>query len=817
MSTENVLWEPLKGSQTLAMVCPADEILYHGTRGPGKRVSSDTPVLTESGWKRADAVTYADKLCALDGSWAPVTGIFPCADRDLWAVQFHDGAVVLADDEHRWLVLNGKTGYREGWKVRTTQQLRSVSSPYYVPYLRGAVQGKQWCGPDPYVIGYLIANGTTGSKNLCVYSIDDEILHWLHATYGWALYQYEQTAKRAVCLDAAQETAIRELLGHRVGAEKRIPASMLTADVATRTALLQGLMDGDGNVESGAKARYSTVSEQLAQDVVYLVKSLGGWASYRKQMRPSPLGGADHIFRVNISHHNQFNPFRLERKAARVQAQTKFLTRGIASITYAGKGDGVCFAVDHPDHCFIVGDFVVTHNTDWQLMFYRKNVGQGFGGYWRGIIVDRAYKNLDDMVAKSKKWFYGFNDGAKFLSGKSDYKWVWPTGEELLFRQVANMEDYLNFHGQEFPYIGWNELTKYPSGELYEEMMSCNRSSFLAPPGSDIGRIPLVVTATTNPSGPGHNWVRKYFIDNARPGQLVRKEINVFNPQTQQRETIVRTRCHIFGSYKENKYLDPKYVAQLESITDPNKRRAWLHGDWTVVGGGALDDVWGPHNIVPRFKIPSNWHVDRSFDWGSSHPFSVGWWAEANGEEVALPNGALWAPPRGSLFRFYEWYGAPDLDTNKGVGMHPYDLAVALRGMEERLVDNGWCNELPAPGPADNQIWNMRDPQTPTIADEMLKAGVGWTTSDKSKGSRATRLVLMRQMLNNARTGEGPGLFFMENCRAAQHLLPTLPRDPDNPDDVDTTAADHLYDEAGYRVLSSKYRASLDVEERWPT
>src|SRR5690606_12378878 len=116
--------------------------------------------------------------------------------------------------------------------------------------------------------------------------------------------------------------------------------------------------------------------------------------------------------------------------------------------------------------------------TDAQLMRFRRRVGQGYGRHWRGVIFDREYKNLDDLVSKSMRWFPSFNDKCKFLSSKSDYKWVWPTGEELLFRTVRRAQDYWSYHGQEFPFIGWNELSKYPSDELYEALMSCNRSSF---------------------------------------------------------------------------------------------------------------------------------------------------------------------------------------------------------------------------------------------------------------------------------------------------------------------------------------------------
>ena len=117
--------------------------------------------------------------------------------------------------------------------------------------------------------------------------------------------------------------------------------------------------------------------------------------------------------------------------------------------------------------------------TDAQVMFFRSHVGKGYGSYWRGIIFDRQYSSLEDLIAKSKRWFPEFGDGAKFLSSKGDLKWVWPTGEELLFRQITKEGDYNKYHGHEYPFIGWNELTKFANGKCYDIMKSCNRSGFL--------------------------------------------------------------------------------------------------------------------------------------------------------------------------------------------------------------------------------------------------------------------------------------------------------------------------------------------------
>lgn len=449
-----------------------------------------------------------------------------------------------------------------------------------------------------------------------------------------------------------------------------------------------------------------------------------------------------------------------------------------------------------------------------QLALFRKEVGQGYGTHWRGVIFDRAYKNLDDLVSKSRRLFGAFNDGARFLSGKSDYRWVWPTGEELLFRQLKTREEYSNYHGQEFPFIGWNELTKYPDPGLYDDMISCNRASFIADPESGIPPIPLRIVATTNPLGPGHNWVKHRFIDPAPPGALQEKWTKVFNPRTQREEMTKRTICRLFCSYKENRALAPEYIAYLESIQDENKRRAWLLGDWDITSGGALDDVWSAANIVPRFSIPESWHIDRSFDWGSTHPFSVGWWAEANGEEIELPDGKKWAPVKGSLFRIYELYGAKDLDEgiNTGLQASPSQIADEIIHIEDMLRERGYVNGHFLPGPADNQIRNVIVKDTPTIETLFNQRGIYWDVSDKSKGSRKVGLELVRQMVANAKTGEDPALYVFSNCSAFLKTVPILPRDDDDPDDVDTTSADHIYDETRYRVLSSTYRpGTLEV------
>lgn len=460
--------------------------------------------------------------------------------------------------------------------------------------------------------------------------------------------------------------------------------------------------------------------------------------------------------------------------------------------------------------------------TDAQLMRFRSKVGLGYGQFWRGIIFDREYKNLDDLIAKSQRWFPAFKDGARFLRSAADYKWIWPTGEELLFRAIKKETDYWGYHGQEFPFIGWNELTKYPNDKLFDSMMSCNRSSFLPeknpvtnPVTKEkelLAEIPLEVFATTNPYGVGHNWVKKRLIISQPLGTIKKTVTRVFNPRTQEEEDVTRTQCRIFGSYRENKYLSPAYIAELSNTKDPNKRKAWMGGSWDITSGGMFDDLWNTAvHVVKPFEIPKSWKINRSFDWGSSKPFSVGWWAESDGSDIKLPNGRIKSTVRGDLYRIDEWYGTNG-NVNEGLKMLATDITA---GIIEREIKKKRHNKVKA-GPADSSIFDTEDGNCQ--AANMRKSvrvngsvyrGIHWLRADKRPGSRKAGWEMCRDRLDNALPTEHggprekPGMFVFEGCVHFLDLFPTLPRDEKDPDDVDTDAEDHIGDEVRYRVLAT--------------
>ncbi len=428
--------------------------------------------------------------------------------------------------------------------------------------------------------------------------------------------------------------------------------------------------------------------------------------------------------------------------------------------------------------------------TNALLMDYCQHVGKGHGAAWRGILFRQNFPDLADVVAKTKEWIPKAFPNARF--NESSYVWKWPAGEELLLRYMEKPSDYWHYHGHEYPWIAWNELTNWADPKCYNLMKSCCRSSR---PG-----IPRKYRADANPHGPGHHWVKARFIDPKPAGVPIADE-----------RGNVRIRIH--GHYSENRILlaaDPLYASRLQESTedDPDRQAAWLEGSWDVSAGAFFGGAWSEkiHKLQP-FPIPLSWRIDRSFDWGSAKPFSVGWWAESDGSSVRLADGTTRHFARGSLFRIAEWYGCQPNRPNVGLGLETADIA---RGILERQR-NFWPNRVIVPGPADSSIFDVVDGHC--IGAEYQKHGVPWEKANKGPGSRKNGWDLMRQRFGSAKRKplEEPGLYVFDTCRDFLRTVPMLPRDEKKPDDIDTDAEDHIADETRYRILAPKREATFST------
>lgn len=442
-------------------------------------------------------------------------------------------------------------------------------------------------------------------------------------------------------------------------------------------------------------------------------------------------------------------------------SQTLFVTSPIVETLYEGtRGPG---------------------KTNALLMDFCQHVGQGYGPAWRGILFRQSYPALADIVVKAHEWIPRAFPDARYNA--QEHTWTFATGEALLFRYIERKSDYWSYHGHEYPWMGWDELTNWADASCYDVMRSCLRSSA---PG-----VPRKLRATANPHGPGHHWVKFRFIDPAPRGVIIT------DARGNQRVTL-------HGHWSENTYLldnDPDYVNRLLEATedDPDQQAAWVDGSWDITAGTFFGGAWSrPVHVLAPFVIPASWRLDRSFDWGSAKPFSVGWWAESDGTPVRLPGGVQRTYARGTLVRVAEWYGCRPGKPNVGLRMDAADIAAGILTRQRAW----WPGRIVNPGPADSSIFDVQDGHS--IGESFRKAGVTWLPANKGPGSRKNGWELMRGRMGAAKRHpkEKPGLFVFDTCRDFIRTVPALPRDELKPDDIDTTAEDHIADEARYRVLA---------------
>lgn len=436
---------------------------------------------------------------------------------------------------------------------------------------------------------------------------------------------------------------------------------------------------------------------------------------------------------------------------------------------------------------------------DWAIWSDR------WGADYQGVIFRRTYDELDEVITLARKILCG-GLGAVWRAGKRTI--TMRNGAMLKFRYLKRDDDADNYQGHQYTWIAFDEVTNWATPTAINKLRACLRG---LPPEA------LRLVLSGNPGGPGHNWVKARFVDPAPPYTPIIEER--LNPMTGEMDR--NTRIFIPSLYEDNPALsqnDPGYLTRLQDSGPEWLVKAWVGGDWNIVAGGMFDDVlnvttpheyidpntgavleWGRGSRLDPFVIPAGWRVDRSFDWGSTRPFSVGWWAESDGTPAVAPSGALIHLPAKSLVRIHTWYGWNG-KPNEGCGMLSRDVARGIVEIEAQLLQ-GMCRQHQAirPGPADTSIWSGEDGVC--IADKMRAEGVRWEEADKRPGSRVAGWETMRQMFVAASKAipEEPGLYAFATDAQFWRMVPTAPRDAKYPDDINTASEDHLLDETRYR------------------
>ncbi len=362
----------------------------------GRAQPVDRQVLTPCGPRTIGCLRVGDLVIGSNGCPTPVIGVFPQGRREVFRVRAQDGAWTECCAEHLWTVRTPEDRRRgTAWRtLRTDAMIGRLrchhQHRFELPLVGAPVELESQDVPlEPYALGLLLGDGCLTARTTPTFTTaDPELADALDASLegieltrktgiDYVLPNEDGRRGGVIVANPVTET-LRELdLAGTRSSTKFIPPSYLYNSVATRIAVLQGLLDTDGGpvAQRGRTCRiqYSTCSPRLRDDVVWLVRSLGGVAYSRtRQAEGRPPGCA----RAREVHHRSdahvldirlppdVEPFRLRRKLETFREHGGGRPmRFVESVEPAGEAETVCIQVAAADSLYVTDDFLVTHNT----------------------------------------------------------------------------------------------------------------------------------------------------------------------------------------------------------------------------------------------------------------------------------------------------------------------------------------------------------------------------------------------------------------------------------------------------------------------
>ena len=499
---------PQKGFQEKVLLTQADIKIVGGKRGGGKVVPNDTPIITPFGLRKNGDLKIGQIISnPVTGGFEKVIDIYEHPDHDFYEMMFDDGTSCECGLEHLWVVR--QTGYthkrrhmyggnlRDDYRVWTFGMIKEwldkqskegkymdgASKKHLVIPLTEPVKFTKSGASmkkndiDPYVIGALIGDGTiTDLKNYDAYlsSADVEIVDEFVKAGIDMSRKIEDKRSNAVSYyisdDKVREAlALTKLKGCRSN-DKFIPTCYKWGTVEERFALVQGMMDTDGYVDERGHLFFTTISPRLAEDMKFVIQSLGGTAKICKKKAGYKDENGNYIecndaYELYIKIKDSARLFRLSRKKERCKpfnGGVSEVCRRIVGYRHVGKKDGRCISVDSYDSLYMINDFIVTHNT-WLGLF------EALPYIYNPDVNMYGFRKFEDDVKRgiwksSKQVYRGFGQDSdsyfewKFCDGK---------GATMKMEHLADVKKIGDrYRGVEMAYILIEELAEHTRDNL---------------------------------------------------------------------------------------------------------------------------------------------------------------------------------------------------------------------------------------------------------------------------------------------------------------------------------------------------------------
>ena len=389
-------------------------------------------VFTPKGWRTWGEIQIGDELYGTYGNITKVINIPYDKECDVYEIILRDGRKILASDEHLWKI---DFHNRKDSQIMTTLELlkeykrdKKVSerNPSGIEYVcaihknEGIEMPYKETKVDPYTFGLLLGDGCFVHR-CCYYTQLEEDVNIEKQYIPYNLIKWN--SKYAYRIDIPKWPSILKEYGlyWKKSEDKFIPDEYKYNSREVRLNLLKGLMDSDGTLDKSDRYVISLSSKKLIEDIAFICRSLGYNCSYTIKKTGYKANGVykECLPSYSLTIFTRDIISNLPRKQKRVKKITneytinKEIRTKIIDIKYIGKQQAKCVTVDSKDNCYLIGDFVATHNCAKSyslsaIMGHNLILGESEESRRRVITVLTAYQkeylsdNKDGTLSKFK-------------------------------------------------------------------------------------------------------------------------------------------------------------------------------------------------------------------------------------------------------------------------------------------------------------------------------------------------------------------------------------------------------------------------------
>ena len=348
------------------------------SRSKGKAHPYSQVVYTPEGKKKWEDIKIGSTLFGDDGKVTKVIDIPFDEETDIYKVTLSDGRTLECSLGHLFKVRDIRR--KNYMRIMSLQDI--INEDYYhkrkdgrfESYISIPKQGKVEFNSrkiliEPYTLGLLLGDGCfrTNYVNCAMFTSRDDDISTYKKNVPYDIYKIKGKYSYRIKIDNIKKYLEHYNLNRKDSSTKFIPEDYLYNTSEVRMKVLQGLLDTDGTVNNNGIPMITTTSEKLAEDIMFLCRSLGYNVRMFKKQGKYYSKICKETFNISILTNDKV--FKLDRKLKLLTDFKSNYSRArkdwthIIDIKYSHKEKAKCVTVDNDSHCYLIGDFIITHNS----------------------------------------------------------------------------------------------------------------------------------------------------------------------------------------------------------------------------------------------------------------------------------------------------------------------------------------------------------------------------------------------------------------------------------------------------------------------